>query len=102
MSAHNDGGPAFPGKLPIYGEVADAFAHFGGMTLRQYAAIHMRVPNSGDDWLDDMIREAQRNELAAKAMQGFAADETVIAGPKDVARISYEWADAMLAARGAA
>lgn len=27
-----------------------------GMTLKQYAAIHLKVPNSGTDWLDDMIK----------------------------------------------
>jgi hypothetical protein len=30
------------------------------MTLRQYAAIKLKVPNSGTDWLDDMIRESLR------------------------------------------
>lgn len=40
-----------------------------GMTLRQYAAIKLRVPNSGTDWLDEMIRQSVRGELAAKAMQ---------------------------------
>lgn len=29
-----------------------------GMTLRQYAAIHLKVPDSGSDWLDDMIRKS--------------------------------------------
>ena len=42
-----------------------------GMTLRQYAAIKLRVPNSGTDWLDEMIREARRDELAARAMQSY-------------------------------
>lgn len=42
-----------------------------GMSLRQYAAIHLRVPNSGTDWLDEMIREAQRNEFAGRAMQAM-------------------------------
>lgn len=31
-----------------------------GMTLRQYAAIKLKVPNSGTDWLDEMIEEANR------------------------------------------
>jgi hypothetical protein len=33
---------------------------FFGMTLRQYAAIKLKVPDSGTDWLDDMIRESLR------------------------------------------
>lgn len=30
----------------------------GGMSLRQYAAITLKVPDSGTDWLDDMIRQS--------------------------------------------
>lgn len=40
-----------------------------GLTKREYAAIHLRVPMSGNPELDDMIREAQRNELQPWAMQ---------------------------------
>lgn len=87
MSAHNDGGPEFPGKLPIYGEVADEFAYFGGMTLRDY--------------------------FAAKAMQGFLAEAAnprfgSSAEPPNAAHWpgfasdAYALADAMLAARGEA
>ena len=39
--------------------------------LRQYAAIHLRVPNSGADWLDDMIAEAREMDAAERAMQGL-------------------------------
>ena len=46
-----------------------------GMTLRQYAAIKLRVPNSGTDWLDEMIRQSLRDELAAKAMQGLVSND---------------------------
>ena len=41
--------------------------------LRQYAAIKLRVPQSGLEWLDDMIRESQRNEFAAQALAGYLA-----------------------------
>ena len=34
----------------------------GGMTMRQYAAIHLRVPNSGADWLDDMINQSSNDQ----------------------------------------
>ena len=30
-----------------------------GISLRQYAAIHLQQPDSGLDWLDDMIRKAK-------------------------------------------
>jgi hypothetical protein len=35
---------------------------------RQYAAIHLCVPDSGNDELDAMIRRAQRERLAGQAM----------------------------------
>ena len=73
------------------------------MTLRQYAAIKLKVPKSGTDWLDEMIVESNRNELAAKAMQGLLADPTIDptlkADHKQFAYAAYEIADAMLKAR---
>ncbi len=46
----NDGGPAFPHQLDLgY-----------GMTLRQYAAIKLCVPDSGLPWLDEMIVQSRR------------------------------------------
>ncbi|WP_186269006.1 hypothetical protein [Burkholderia gladioli] len=93
----DDGGPAFP--VPELN-----WAH--GMTLRQYAAIKLRVPDSGIDWLDDMIRTSMQDEFAAKAMQqiiplcvrdsraeGFTYEE-------HVAENAFAFADAMLKARG--
>ena len=41
------------------------------MTLRQYAAIKLKVPDSGDDWLDAMIEESLRDDFAVKAMNAF-------------------------------
>ena len=122
MSKIEDGGPAFPGGAvrktrPAHDPGADfrvtdiTEPKQSGMTLRQYAAIKLRVPNSGTDWLDEMIRTSLREELAAKAMQGFlmggfesmpsGADESD--DPTDItftARTAYLIADAMLAARG--
>jgi hypothetical protein len=37
------------------------------MTLRQYAAIKLRIPDSGTDWLDRMILKSKRDDLAAQA-----------------------------------
>jgi hypothetical protein len=31
-----------------------------GMSLRAYAAIHLRIPDSGIEWLDRMIRQARK------------------------------------------
>lgn len=42
-----------------------------GLTIRQHAAITLRVPMSGDPELDAMIREARRLDMATEAMQGL-------------------------------
>ena len=118
MSKVNDGGPAFPGGAvrktrPAHDPGADfrvtdiTDPKQSGMTLRQYAAIKLRVPNSGTDWLDKMIRESLRNEMAAKAMPECYADYCRHADVQGygegwrvgVAKDAYETADAILAAR---
>jgi hypothetical protein len=43
-----------------------------GMTLSQYAAIHLRIPVSGDPGLDAMIRESRRMDMMKEAV-GFIA-----------------------------
>jgi hypothetical protein len=40
-----------------------------GMTLTQYAAIHLKVPMSGDKELDAMIRESRRLDIAQVMIQ---------------------------------
>ncbi|HLJ47125.1 MAG TPA: hypothetical protein VKU01_14005 [Bryobacteraceae bacterium] len=42
--------------MPMIYESADGEV----MPLRAYAAIQLRVPDSGIDWLDEMIRRARR------------------------------------------
>lgn len=86
-------GPVFLSELPT-----DDCA---GMTLRQYAAIKLKVPDSGTDWIDVMIRESLRNDFAAKALQselpeGIPAN---FASQGNAAHYAYQMADAMLAAR---
>ena len=119
MRKIEDGGPAFPaGAVRKSRPAHDPGADFrvtditdpknGGMTLRQYAAIKLRVPNSGTDWLDEMIRESLRDEMAGKAMPACYADYCEHADVQGyvegwrvgVAKDAYESADAMLAARG--
>lgn len=66
---HPDGGPAFP-QMRNTGLVEmskDGRTHMdkectGGMTIREYAAIHLRIPRSGNSWLDEMIREANERD----------------------------------------
>jgi hypothetical protein len=65
MTDHpKDGGPAFP--LQSIG--LDFKPGYHGMTLRAYAAMQLRQPDSGIDWLDDMIRNARRDDLAGQAL----------------------------------
>ena len=108
MSDINNGDqPAFPNNHPsrteptgIEGWTRHIPGNDPGMTLRQYAAIKLRVPNSGDAWLDEMIQESLRDELAARAMQGFAADPNYrMHEISDLGVGAYIWADSMLAAR---
>ncbi len=61
MAEQNDGGPA------------GVFYANQRMTLREYAAIKLCVPDSGTDWLNDMIRQSQRDRFAGMAMQGILA-----------------------------
>lgn len=84
--------PAFPAQF--FDERAT------GMTLRQYAAIKLRVPDSGNDWLDEMIRHSLRDEFAANAMQAMLAhpDSKETASPQTYASAAYTMADAMLEA----
>jgi aconitase B len=71
-----------------------------GLTKREYAAIHLRVPMSGNPELDAMIREAQRNELAARAMEGLVSQLNLYhVSVDEVAELSYRQADAMLKER---
>jgi hypothetical protein len=72
------------------------------MTLREYAAIKLKVPDSGTDWLDEMIAKSLRDEVAAKAMQGLVENANWRGMPEDaLAKAAYNMADAMLKARQA-
>ena len=68
------GGPAFPSEydaqLPYPHNPKELYwakMKSPGMSLRQYAAITLKVPDSGEEWLDDMIRQSLRDEMAGKA-----------------------------------
>lgn len=85
MSDFDSDVPAFPGGAvrktrPAHDPGADfrvtdiTEPKQSGMTLRQYAAIKLRVPNSGTDWLDEMIRTSLRDDLAAKTVQAYFTD----------------------------
>ncbi len=75
-----------------------------GMTLRQYAAIKLRVPDSGTDWLDAMIERSVMDDFAEKAMaamitspdKAFSDDSGSVCAIK-----AYQYADRMMKAREA-
>lgn len=54
--------PAFP-QVGRYGQ-----SDRSGFTAREYAAIKLRVPDSGTDWLDKMILASLRDEIAIRVM----------------------------------
>ncbi len=106
MTTVNNGGPAFPVPLNP-GQSWNEMGPCDGMTLRQYAAIKLRIPASGTDWLDQMIEASLRDEMAAKAMPGLMVRNWSAFKGSDSelievwARSSYGVADAMLKAREA-
>ncbi len=79
--------PAMPTHQVWDDEKSDVGWICGGLTARQYAAIHLRVPDSGEDWLDRMIRQARRMDVIEK---NAAA---IIGWPADVAEKSQLLAD---------
>jgi len=67
------------------------------LTPRVYAAIHLRIPDSGIDWLDKMIAKAERRDIAAKIAQGLCPDRTLTW--TCIAQDAHELADAIIAER---
>jgi hypothetical protein len=66
------------------------------MTEKQYAAIYLKVPRSGDAEIDAMIRESRRADFAGQAMAGMANVYKIFIGD-DVAKEARSRADSMLA-----
>ena len=45
--------------------------HSFGINAREYAAIHLKVPDSGTTWLDEMIEKARRDEFAIHLLRNY-------------------------------
>lgn len=72
---------------------------YQNMTVREYAAIHLSVPDSGDAELDMMIRKANRARVASHAMAAqMTYAETHDPSPEGVAKWAAIYADALLSA----
>jgi hypothetical protein len=96
MKDNDNAFPAVDSHIDEYGNVQiDCIAY--GMTLPQYAAIHLKVPMSGDPELDKMIRESRRLDLAGQALTGFCSGPDELPHPKRASEWCCETADALLA-----
>ena len=62
--------PAFPTPAGIQ--------HNDGMTLRQYAAIKLRVPDSGLPWLDDMIVKSRNCNVVDGTLVMFRSTDAIL------------------------
>lgn len=49
----------------------------GGMSNKFYAAIALKIPDSGEEWLDEMIRKANRRETYHAIMQGLLSSSNL-------------------------
>ena len=96
MSEIDDGGPAFP--TDGESQVSARLWHFSGLTKREYSAINLRVPNSGTEWLDEMIRASLHNEFAGMALQGALSRGVEGVEVERIASDSFLMADAMVQA----
>lgn len=71
---------------------------YKGLSQRAYAAIELRIPESGEVWLDDMIKKANRRDLVQSAMQSMVSNPVVVRAwglSKIVDRV-YDFADEFL------
>jgi hypothetical protein len=91
-----DGGPAFPEHAG--GMFGEHVTRTRGMTLRQYAAIHLRVPQSGLPWLDEMIDQARWDAFAGQALAGLIAACKTAETPERLALGAHAVAAAMIEA----
>lgn len=73
-----------------------------GLTKLEFACIELRIPDTGDDELNELIAQAQRRDLAAKALQGILAyphggPHEAIEIQENIAIMAVKYADAILA-----
>lgn len=64
--------PAF--QQYVFDHTEKNFIATGGFNAQEYAAIHLKVPDSGTDWLDEMIKTSLKNEMAVKIVAGLMSN----------------------------
>lgn len=64
--------PAFPTENER--QTGSNSYQYEGMTLRQYAAIRLKVPDSGDEDLDVLIKDPDPDVRGEVARQGYGLD----------------------------
>ena len=103
---HDDGDgswPAYPHQFKDHGHNIISQITMGGLTARQHAAIELRVPDSGLDWLDVMIEKRNLMDFAGQAMLALITaepheDENYDGGgPPQIAIDSYRVSASMIA-----
>lgn len=65
-----------------------------GMTLKEYAAIHLKVPLSGTPWLDEMIEASRRDDFAKAILPLMSAGSAFSINTS----LAYNIADALIKA----
>lgn len=92
MDKKDQGGSAFP----VPADATQGWPSEEGMSLREYACIKLKVPDSGKEWLDKIILKSLRNDFAGEALIANADH----CGPKgdveEMASRVYEISDAMI------
>ena len=105
--------PAFPrhyGTMTTFEKEENLWTP--GLTVQEFAAIKLRVPDSGCDWLDEMILKSLKDQFAGQALVALLENSSILQVitttakvenklPQEItARTAYAHADAMLAERG--
>ena len=60
-----------------------------GLTKREYAAIKLGIPDSGDEYLDEIIKEANWKYVAQIAIQGLLAANCVAREGDNKDKLNY-------------
>jgi hypothetical protein len=97
MKDHESAFPVIENRYGYDGEVLGIECTDQGISLKQYAAIHLKVPCSGDPELDAAIRESRRAEFAKAAIAVFFDATTSMTRMAQDARNCLAFADVMLA-----